>query len=120
MIQEDLRQEFEQALNEAWERYHCHGWLVDQFEDNYGECAFAKGFREGSRWMLDNPSGGALYHVLNKGCAQGYKHAVEKTIQWIKDVAEEWKGSGFKQVECEFATINDMIEDYKEYMEEQL
>lgn len=80
--------DFEQALNEAWERYHCHGWLVDQFEDNYGECAFAKGFREGSRWMLDNPSGGALYHVLNKGVKQGYKDAVEKTCEWLKDNVE--------------------------------
>lgn len=46
------RKVFEDALQEAWERYSCNGMLVDQFEDNYTECAFAKGFKEGSRWRM--------------------------------------------------------------------
>ena len=65
------RKVFEDALQEAWERYSCNGRLVDQFEDNYTECAFAKGFKEGARWMLDHPSDGALLNVLNKGMKIG-------------------------------------------------
>ena len=120
MTQEEQIKAFEQALEDAWEHYRESGAaIVDALEENTQELAFAKGFNAGYKQSVEHPTGGALLHVLNKGCAQGYKDAAEKTIQWIKDVAEEWKGSGFKQVECEFATINDMIEDYKEYMEEQ-
>ena len=44
----DNKESFETALEEAWEFYNkSASRTVDSFEDNYVECTFAKGFREG-------------------------------------------------------------------------
>ena len=46
-VPKEFRDRFEKALREAWDYYNSHGRLVDQFEDDYVECAFAKGFLSG-------------------------------------------------------------------------
>ena len=46
-MSDEQRKVFESALENAWEYYNHHARLVDQFEDNYTECAFAKGFHAG-------------------------------------------------------------------------
>ena len=46
-VPENFRKEFEKAMQEAWEEYNNGSRAVDQFEDNYTECAFAKGFLAG-------------------------------------------------------------------------
>lgn len=64
----DARESFESALEKAWNDYHNGYENVDKLEDDYVECAHAKGFREGflyglekqkkqreSRPTLDNP-----------------------------------------------------------------
>ena len=43
----DARESFESALEKAWNDYHNGYENVDKFEDDYVECAHAKGFREG-------------------------------------------------------------------------
>jgi hypothetical protein len=43
----DARESFESALEKAWNDYHNGYENVDRLEDDYVECAHAKGFREG-------------------------------------------------------------------------
>lgn len=43
----DNKKAFEDALDKAWKQYEENGWLVDRYEDDFVECAHAKGFREG-------------------------------------------------------------------------
>jgi len=43
----DARESFESALEKAWNDYHNGYENVDKLEDDYVECAHAKGFREG-------------------------------------------------------------------------
>lgn len=49
---------FEKALSKAWRGYCCGSRAVDAFEENYTECAYAKGFREGfiegAEWYRKN------------------------------------------------------------------
>lgn len=80
---------FEQALNEAWKQYGESGAAtVDALEENTQELAFAKGYNAGYKQAIEHPTGGELLHVLNKGVKQGYKDAVEKTCEWLKDNVE--------------------------------
>ena len=52
-IYED-KDSFEQALDKAWKYYDESGARkVDSFEDDYTECAYAKGFREGFLFGLE-------------------------------------------------------------------
>lgn len=43
----DVRESFESALEKAWNDYHNGYENADKLEDDYVECAHAKGFREG-------------------------------------------------------------------------
>ena len=43
----DARESFESALEKAWNDYHNGYENVDKLEDDYVQCAHAKGFREG-------------------------------------------------------------------------
>lgn len=43
----DAKESFESALEKAWNDYHNGYENVDKLEDDYVECAHAKGFREG-------------------------------------------------------------------------
>jgi hypothetical protein len=49
----DARESFESALKKAWNDYHNGYENVDKLEDDYVECAHAKGFREGFLYGLE-------------------------------------------------------------------
>lgn len=50
----DNQESFESALDKAWKSYNDSGArTVDGCEDNYTECAYAKGFREGYLFGLE-------------------------------------------------------------------
>ena len=49
----DARESFESALAKAWNDYHNGYEKVDKLEDDYVECAHAKGFREGYLFGLE-------------------------------------------------------------------
>lgn len=50
----DNQEAFESALDKAWKSYNESGArTVDSCEDNYTECAYAKGFREGYLFGLE-------------------------------------------------------------------
>lgn len=50
----DNQESFESALDKAWKSYNESGArTVDSCEDNYTECAYAKGFREGYLFGLE-------------------------------------------------------------------
>ena len=52
----DARDSFESALAKAWKEYNDSGSrTVDGCEDNYVECAHAKGFREGYLFGIGKP-----------------------------------------------------------------
>ena len=52
----DARDSFESALTKAWKEYNDSGSrTVDGCEDNYVECAHAKGFREGYLFGIGKP-----------------------------------------------------------------
>ena len=52
----DARESFESALEKAWKAYNDSGArTVDGCEDDYVECAHAKGFREGYLFGLEKP-----------------------------------------------------------------
>lgn len=50
----DNQESFESALDKAWKSYNdCGSRTVDSCEDDYIECAHAKGFREGYLFGLE-------------------------------------------------------------------
>lgn len=49
----DAKESFESALEKAWNDYHNGYENVDKLEDDYVECAHAKGFREGYLFGLE-------------------------------------------------------------------
>jgi len=49
----DARESFESALEKAWNDYHNGYENVDKLEDDYVECAHAKGFREGFLYGIE-------------------------------------------------------------------
>ena len=74
-------------------------------------------YEQGRKDAIDNPTGGELLHVLEKGRKIGYKDAIDKACEWLKD---------------NFATANEplicyignsdmdvMVKHFKQYMEEQ-
>ena len=70
----DARESFESALEKAWNDYHNGYENVDKLEDDYVECAHAKGFREGYLFGIEkqkehkwSPSEGEM-GVLYKLC----------------------------------------------------
>ena len=110
---------FEKALQEAWEHYCNNGRLVDQFEDNYTECAFAKGFKAGYMQMLENPSGGALLHVLHKGAAIGERETINKVSKFIlEDMFVEDVDDKPYVMSSTASSIEEFIGNFLSYMEE--
>jgi hypothetical protein len=70
--------------------------------------------------MLDNPSGGALRHVLSKGCRQGYKDAVEKAYRWLlEQMFELNEGGEIYVADCDASSIKEFMDNFKKAMEEQ-
>ena len=56
---------------------------------------------------IDNPTGGELLHVLNKGRKIGYKEATERAVEFI-----------YAQ-QLSVSNIEELINELKKYMEEQ-
>lgn len=54
MLPENFVRLFERALQMEYEKYCAGAYLVDQFEDNSIECAFAKGFLAGCVYGQEN------------------------------------------------------------------
>jgi len=74
-VPKDFRKSFEKALAEAWKDYNNSGaWLVDAFEDNEMELAFAKGFLE--------------------GCINTEKKVIDKVCKFTKANVREYHKSG--------------------------
>lgn len=96
------REEFEKALECGWKAYFNGSRLVDQFEDNYVECAFSKGFKAGAEWDWPNET----LDVYK----QGYKDAVEKACTWLRNFYDTESGIYFVERD---------IKDFHKYMEEQ-
>lgn len=56
---------------------------------------------------IDNPTGGELLHVLNKGRKIGYKEATERAVEFI-----------YAQ-QLAMPNIEELINELKKYMEQQ-
>lgn len=117
MTQEEQLKAFEQALEDAWKHYRESGAaIVDALEENMQELAFAKGFNAGYKQSVEHPTGGELLYVLNKGVKQGYKDAVEKTCEWLKDNVEIYFDIDGNEPIMDVA---DLLKDFERDMEEQ-
>ena len=66
-----------------------------------------EGWEHGYQDAIDNPTGGELLHVLNKGRKLGYKEATERAVDFI--YAQQFAVSN----------IEGLINELKKYMEEQ-
>ena len=100
------REEFEKALECGWKAYFNGSRLVDQFEDNYVECAFSKGFKAGAEWDWPNET----LDVYK----QGYKDAVEKACKWLKS---EYENIGIRYIRG--CSSSDEVENFKKAMEDE-
>ena len=99
----DNQDSFESALGKAWKDYNDSGAItVDGCEDNYVECAHAKGFREGYLFGLEKQK---EYHIpwydYQKSKEAGYTIVPnEEYEQLIKQ--KEHKPVECSEVELEF------------------
>lgn len=66
-----------------------------------------EGWELGYQDAIDNPTGGELLHVLNKGRKIGYKDATERAVEFI-----------YAQ-QLSVSNIEKLINELKKYMEEQ-
>lgn len=66
-----------------------------------------EGWELGHADAIDNPTGGELLHVLNKGRKIGYKEATERAVEFI-----------YAQ-QLVVPNIEQLINELKKYMEEQ-
>lgn len=68
-------------------------------------------FIAGAKWMLEHPTGGELFYVLNKGADLGRKNAIDKACEFfyhrMNDVGD-----------VEFRDIENFINDFKKYSED--
>lgn len=121
MTQEEQLKAFEQALEDAWKHYRESGAaIVDALEENTQELAFAKGFNAGYKQSVEHPTGGELLHVLNKGCKQGYKDAVEKAYRWLlEQMFELDEGGEIYVADGDASSIKEFMDNFKKAMEEQ-
>lgn len=75
---------FESALAKAWKAYNDSGSrTVDGCEDDYVECAHAKGFREGYLFGLEKQKEQKLE------CSEEDKNMIERIVETIQDYALE-------------------------------
>ena len=74
---------------------------------------FIEGYEQGCKDTIDHPSGGELLYVLNKGVKQGYKDAVEKACEWLRDNHADIFLRYLRGHDSE-----DEVEHFKKYMEE--
>ena len=76
----DARESFEYALEKAWNDYHNGYENVDRLEDDYVECAYAKGFREGYLFGVEkqkeqkHPNGCFTCDEYKKGYEEGRRN----------------------------------------------
>ena len=86
----DARESFESALEKAWNDYHNGYENVDKLEDDYVECAHAKGFREGYLFGIEKqkeqkPADGKDYSSPECGTTAGvWSEEDENKIESIK------------------------------------
>jgi hypothetical protein len=86
----DARESFESALEKAWNDYHNGYENVDKFEDDYVECAHAKGFREGYLFGIEKqkePTTEELY--AEAGTTE--KEYIANTMKMVRAMRETKK-----------------------------
>lgn len=102
----------EKAGLEAYPENISYSTIGDTMYDYNAEKrrVFVEGYEEGYK-----ESGGELLYVLNKGVKQGYKDAVEKVREFIK---ERFSFEDSWHVEGETSILDKVIGDFKKYVEE--
>ena len=94
-IYED-RDSFESALEKAWNDYHNGYEKVDSLEDDYVECAHAKGFREGFLFGVEKQKEqkSVDYEAELKKCKDNPLYFYDKYVSIKQKPAESVKPSG--------------------------
>ena len=132
----DARESFESALEKAWNDYHNGYENVDKLEDDYVECAHAKGFREGYLFGLekqkeplpipDKFSGlkSLMLQYLQSAANRKDDSEIEsdtdlwgrKILDYVwkySDEQKEQKSAEWDELQAEFRSINEAFEDGK-------
>lgn len=96
---------------------HLCGYVNRHLED---KCTALQekmeGWELGYQDAIDNPTGGELLHVLEKGRKIGYKDAVEKAYAYLeKKLDTMWSITP----DGEFYLLPTCLDDFKKYMEGQ-
>lgn len=92
--------------------YHIHKAATEWYKSHNNDDVFdffEAGYNKGYKDAVENPNGGALLHVLNKGAAIGRREILDKACEWLyKRQAED----------LEVPNIEKFIDDLRKDMEE--
>ena len=80
-LPDKFREDFEKGLEKAMKYWSEHGRLVDQFEDNFAECSFAKGFLEGCIFVSSNLCADAQGDDLSDIGREVFAHRPQEHVQ---------------------------------------
>lgn len=112
----DARESFESALEKAWNDYHNGYENVDKLEDDYVECAHAKGFREGYLFGLEKQKEHSMSaeEVLTRAGLKPYKDGNQWCILAGDNIQEGICGFGDTIDEALYQFLMEILEIQKE------
>ena len=83
----DARESFESALEKAWNDYHNGYENVDKLEDDYVECAHAKGFREGYLFGIEKQKENSDTRTADDLQLLGFIYDLLASLDWRENYA---------------------------------
>ncbi len=92
----DARESFESALEKAWNDYHNGYENVDKLEDDYVECAHAKGFREGYLFGIEKQKDNKFVPRVLPCSAAWFEDGEEKQKEHSMSAEEVLTRAGLK------------------------
>ena len=118
----DAKESFESALEKAWNDYHNGYENVDKLEDDYVECAHAKGFREGYLFGLEKQKEQHIpWYDYQKSKEAGYtivqNEEYEQLIKQKEQKSAEWSEEDADMLNCCISSIEEAKENRYAYKE---
>lgn len=101
----DNKDNFESALAKAWDEYHNGYERVDSFEDDYVECAHAKGFREGYLFGITQNLDETSKNIFRNGVTVGSEITRREESKYDKQLREYFENTPKEQLDKDFEEI---------------
>ena len=120
----DARESFESALEKAWNDYHNGYENVDKLEDDYVECAHAKGFREGYLFGIEKQKdafeNGRQLGIMQEQARQelGWPDEKKKEHQNNSDAPEKALGRDLISPKDKDKNLDEIAQDYVDGVKE--